>query len=305
MSEQQTALEEAHRLAEHIRSYGVKVSIELQPGVGPSSWWSPSKIAETSHHTVSRRSMGLTPVLALCKRGRVDVPGPLCNGYGGYDEVYRIITMGWANHPGLGGPLWVPAGIIPRNNGRPYLWGTEYEGGLDPADFSASYREFMARSNAGILDYLGQPVEAHIEHATWTPRKIDRLGYTAAIGRAEIRAVMQAARQDAGLTPHQQEEDMIALIELLYRHYLDRQAAPQDVLWWSDRAAHDNLNAEQLHVLFRESKAEKGTVRRAYVIYLKREPQPHEVEQWSDGETIEQVFAGVIASKEAQEKKGQ
>lgn len=182
------ALARAHALKAALEKYGVPVSIELQQGVGGSQWYGTAFTAEMSHHTVSRPSMGNTPCLALVKRGRTDVAGPLCNGYGGYDMVYRIITMGWANHPGLGGPTNIGGRTVPKNNGRPYFWGTEYEGGLE--QWGPEMHEFMARANRGILDWLNRDVSAHLEHNTWAPgRKIDRLGYTAQIGRERIAAV--------------------------------------------------------------------------------------------------------------------
>lgn len=184
-----TALAAAQQLAAAIQRRGVTVSIELQQGAsqnGTKRWdRSTPKVGVLSHHTVSRPSQGATPCLALVKRGRSDVPGPLCNGYGGYDLVYRIITMDIANHSGAGGPLWVPGFTIPKDQGRYYLWGTEYEGGLEA--WTPEMREFMARANAGILDYLGLQVAAHGEHLTWAPRrKIDRLGYTTQSGQSEI-----------------------------------------------------------------------------------------------------------------------
>jgi hypothetical protein len=131
--------------------------------------------------------------LALCKRGRSDLPGPLCNGYGGRDLVYRIITMGLANHTGEGGPLTLGRFRIPADSARPFLWGTEWEHpGVRPHEWTDEMREFTARSNAGILDWLGQPLEHHVEHSTWAVnRKIDRLGYTKKEGQAEIRPFME------------------------------------------------------------------------------------------------------------------
>lgn len=188
------ALREAERLADSVRKYGVTVSIEAQPGANGAWWTGVKKIAEMSHHIVSRKSMGPTPGLALVKRGRTDVPGPLCNGYGGFDRVFRVITMGIANHSGRGGPLTLEGFTIPQDNGRWYSFGIEYEGGLSEADWDPEFRDFMARSNAGVLDYLGRTVQSHAEHSTWAPgRKIDRLGYSALRGRQEIVDAMKVA----------------------------------------------------------------------------------------------------------------
>ena len=195
------AQQAAQRLRSALLDHGVrKVSIELMPGRPTSSgsrWLNSRFIGVMSHHTAGPAA-GLTPSLALCKRGRSGIPGPLCNGYGGRDLVYRIITMGLANHPGKGGPLTLGRFRIPADSARPYLWGTEWEHpGTAAHPWTDDMREFTARSNAGILDWLGQPIGHHVEHSTWAPgRKIDRLGYTAASAQDEIQPFL--SRVDAG-----------------------------------------------------------------------------------------------------------
>ena len=182
-----TAMAEAKHLKAIMERHGVRCSIELQPGRPWSGdQWYSRKYGIMNHHTAGSRK-GDTPSLALCKRGRTGIPGPLCNGYGGRDLVYRIITLGLANHPGQGGPLVVSGVRIPRDSARPSMWGTEWEhDGV--TQWPAPMREFMGRANAALLEWLGRPIEASIEHSTWTPtRKIDRFGYTANSGQAEIR----------------------------------------------------------------------------------------------------------------------
>lgn len=196
------ALAEARRLQAIMQRHGVRCVIDLKPDSG-GRWFEPMahRVAEMSHHIVSSRAHGTTRFYQLVRDGRSDVVGPLANGYGGWDMVYRVITLGRANHPGRGGPLTVAGKTIPRDNARPYTWGTEYEGGMNPADWTPAYREFMARANAAILEWLGLPLSAHIEHSTWAPgRKNDRLGYTAASGRAEITKALNT-------TPTSSEED--------------------------------------------------------------------------------------------------
>lgn len=181
----------ANRLREALLDHGVRaVSIELQQGSGGSGWGVAPFVRGLGHHIASRPSQGLTPGLALVKRGRSDLAGPLCNGYGGYDLVARIITMAWANHPGAGGPWSVPGwGTVPVDNGRPYIFGWEFEGGFEP--YTDEMHDFMARCGAGTLDWLGNaPLECWDEHKGWAgPRKPDRIGYTTASGRARIAAV--------------------------------------------------------------------------------------------------------------------
>ena len=183
------ALIAAQDLRGHLLAAGVQaVSIELVMGRGEGGWHDDRWIGTLGHHIVSRRTQGNTPGLKLVKVGRTDLVGPLCNGYGGFDEIARIICMGWANHPGAGGPAIFPSGIIPANNGRPYLFGWEFEGGIIESDFTPSYRIFMGRCLAGTLNWRRLDERSHFDHKHWAPgRKVDRLGYTLAQARAEIK----------------------------------------------------------------------------------------------------------------------
>ena len=205
-----TAEAKALRLREALLDHGVpEVRINLlegRPNPYADRWDALHVVADFSHHTVSRYSpTRLTPSRKICRTGRSDVPGPLCNGYGGWDLAYEITTLGYANHSGAGGPYLVNGYKIPKDSARRYTFGTEYEGGLSEADWdrklvnprtkkAMTFREFMGRSNAGIQDYFNLPRKAHIEHRNWTmgnpvvrdARKIDRLGYTLNDGIAEI-----------------------------------------------------------------------------------------------------------------------
>lgn len=214
-----TDIVHARRLAKHIEKYGVRVSIELQAGAGGSGWVDVRHRLNMSHHTVSRPSNGMTPCLRLVKVGRPDVPGPLCNGYMGYDRVYRIITLGRANHPGAGGPITLDGLTIPKDNGRPYIWGTEFEGGLEP--WTREMHEAMAAVNAGITDWLaedhGRTIQCNLEHKDWAPRrKIDRLGYTRELSMNRVQAFRNATGGLGGglspigpiITPVPEEDDM-------------------------------------------------------------------------------------------------
>lgn len=215
------ALRRARIVRDCLLAHGVpEVSIELQPGrpvyAGEDQWNALDPVAVLSHHIASNPSPGNpVPGLGLVKRGRPDLGGPLANGTAGVDLVYRILTLGLANHPGYGGPWTVsgPCGtfIIPKDNARPFVWGTEYEGGYTDAVWDATYthasgvamtfREFMGRCNAGLVEAVWAinsygrtpPRNAdlsgyHGEHKTWAPgRKPDRRNYTTEDGRAEIR----------------------------------------------------------------------------------------------------------------------
>lgn len=238
MTGRTTALKRAKTIREVMLDYGVpEVAVGgLLPG-RPSSgdvWNSLNPVSVFSHHIVSRPTpSNPTPGLRLVREGHSALPGPLCNGHAGVDLVYRIITLGWANHPGFGGPYTFrgPLGnfTVPRDNARPYAWGTEYEGGLSEQVWdqkytnrrtgkSMTFREFMGRCNAALTEAIWLPgVNSHGEydditpgmdlsgyhgeHKTWAPtRKIDRLGYTTESGRAEIR---RYKGKEEDMTPEQ------------------------------------------------------------------------------------------------------
>jgi hypothetical protein len=194
-----TTMAAAQELATALRDFGMKVSIELRTDA-QGSWRVNDFVRNLQHHTVSRPSNGMTPCLSLVKYGRSDLSGPLCNGYLGYDGVARIITMGYANHPGLGGPWSVAGhGTVPRDNGRPYIFGWEHEGGY-PESWTGPYEkmhDWMARCGAAVLEWRGLPLTCSGEHKTWAgARKIDRLNYTTESGRERIRLVQQTPEDD-------------------------------------------------------------------------------------------------------------
>jgi hypothetical protein len=200
-----TALPEARRLKKALLDCGVpQVSIELVEGrpADGDMWNNQFVVSDFAHHTVSRYSpQNKTPCLGICRNGRSDLPGPLCNGYAGFDLVARIITLGYANHSGAGGPMTVPSGVakpqsytIPKDSARRYAFGWEFEGGLAEADWDRVYtnastgkkmnfHEFMARCLNGTQAMYDLPLGAHAEHKTWSSEgKIDRMGYTKGSG---------------------------------------------------------------------------------------------------------------------------
>lgn len=174
--------EGAVRLRNIMNKYGVTCSIELQEGRGLDPWLFPWKPLRMQHHTATHYNGptgNLTPALWTVKHGRSDVPGPLANGYGGFDLVYRIICMGLANHPGEGGPITIDGVFIPANSARLPTWGTEYEGGYEEWEDIPGMLEFMGRADAALAEFYGRPLSSQMEHSTWAPdRKIDRLHFT-------------------------------------------------------------------------------------------------------------------------------
>lgn len=244
MSDYQSALTKARNMRAVLLDHGVpEVSIELRPGrPNPYGVWDAGFfVAEMSHHTVSRYGSNKTPVLSLCKNGRSDLPGPLCNGYGGWDLCYRIITFGYANHPGSGGPFTVPAlsagrFTIPKDSARRYAWGTEWEGGINESDWDKvltnprnfkkmTMREFMGRSNAGLEAALEIHKDAHLEHSTWTSRKIDRLHYSRAEGIKE-----KSPFRDVKPEPDLPTVDL-SNVRTQFRRFLGLEKGEVEVLW--------------------------------------------------------------------------
>lgn len=211
------AIEEARDLKRIMAKHGVECVVELRrgrPNVDGSDWWTRKHVS-MNHHTAGP-AKGLTPTYSLVRNGRSDLPGPLANGYGGRDHVYRIITMGLANHPGEGGPLTVAGFYIPRDSARISTWGTEWEHtGVDP--WPRAMKDFMARSNAALLEWMDRPVRASIEHKTWAPdRKIDRNAYTAEKGQDEVSAYLDTIAPPAPPVPigdvTQEEDGMILIV---------------------------------------------------------------------------------------------
>lgn len=187
------ARREAAALKTIMGRHGVKCSIELQAGRPWSGdQYYTRKSVLVNHHTAGPRT-GDTPSLGICKRGRggdVPLPGPLCNGFGGRDHVYRILTFGLANHPGLGGPLTVAGFHIPKDSARISTWGTEYEhDGMSP--WPSAMIEFMGRANAALCEYWQISPARSIEHATWAPRRKNdrhpRFATSGSTGVADIR----------------------------------------------------------------------------------------------------------------------
>lgn len=181
-----TALASARRLKVEMERCGLRCSIELQAGRGADPWGVYTKYLRMWHHIASYYKPGgsLTPLLWLIKQGRPDVIGPLANGYLGFDGVYRIICMGEANHPGLGGPITIDGVHVAKNSARKPTWGTEVEGGYqtweDIDRMGPPMLEYMGRADVALAAWSKRPLTSQLEHKTWAPgRKFDRKDFDA------------------------------------------------------------------------------------------------------------------------------
>lgn len=194
---QALALAEAKQLQKIVQSKGVKCTIELKVGRpwAGDDWYSEKEVL-MNHHTAGPSS-GLTPSYGVCRNGRPGVPGPLCNGYGGRDLVFRIVTMGLANHPGEGGPLTVAGVRLPKDSARIASFGIEWEHN-GTSVWPAAMKEFMGKVGAAVIEWMDRPVTASIEHSSWTTRKIDRNLFhrSGSTGQALIRPYMGTIEED-------------------------------------------------------------------------------------------------------------
>jgi hypothetical protein len=241
------------------------VSVELQIGKGPTAnpWYNTHFIAHLNHHTAGPRS-GLTPSLSVCKLGRSDLEGPLCNGYGGRDFVYRIITFGYANHPGLGGPATFGNNVVPKDNGRPYLWGTEFEHDGVTA-WADEMVEWMARCNAGILDFLGVGPEAQGEHKDpWAPgRKSDRniITRNGSIARTKAAWITKEDEDVANTTKELEDAAYAAITRYERERHATGQPTPQEAYQATDDVLKQvQSNGSQLSNMLRTLAALNDTL---------------------------------------------
>lgn len=252
---------EAVRLKAIMARYGVRCSIELQPGrpwTG-DQWYSP-KLLRMHHHTATYPRQGLTPALGICKRGRSDVPGPLCNGYGGYDLVYRIITLGLANHPGAGGPITIDDVTVPKDSARISTWGTEWEGGY--TDWTPGFREFMGRADVALAEWLDRSVTSQLEHKTWAPgRKTDRLNFDRTVGIALTSRWAATLAPEPPTTPTTPpKEDGDDMWNATDAEKIERKYVLAHQLWLAQTAAEQSVSDALAAKMLAEGKSVKDTL---------------------------------------------
>lgn len=322
------ATREARRLRNIVQDqFGVQTVIDLKKGRpwSGNDWWSPHFIGHLGHHIVSRRSHGLTPFYNLVRNGRSDLPGPLSQFYIGFDGVFRIITLGLANHPGRGGPWSLPGGIVPENSGRAYLVGTEVEGGLDWSDWDADFRRLQARVFAGILTWMGRDERSHGEHGRpWAiGRKTDRIRYYQDLERARKEIARELGRDYGGLDMTGRYGDSGDAINVLQRNLrklgfdpgaIDGVFGPKtrDALkaWaasrgknWGGRAYHPSAYVEMQDALHEHREAEhEKRLDRHYQRLENQHRRTRELEvMHRDGGTHPVVLPGEVQATETPE----
>ncbi len=276
MSAESNARAEASQLKAVMQRWGVRCSIELQ--AGRNGAWIVPKYLRMHHHTATRPSQGATPALGIVKTGRPDVPGPLANGYGGYDLVFRIITMGLANHPGQGGPIIIDGVAVPRDSMRSPSFGVEWEGGYE--EWTPQFLEFMGRADNALAEWMRRPDTSQLEHKTWAPtRKIDRYKFTRERGMGLTR---MWSDQEEDMTPDQaktldnvaerlirMEKDLTAVHKRAPGYFAKDPAATDSVVYYVDAAHQSKVSMSvggKLHELLKFFHAGAGHEVRAVTL---------------------------------------
>lgn len=121
------------------------------------------------HHTGTAAS-GNMPTLEVLKRGRSDLPGPLCQIGLGRDGACYVVAAGRANHAGAG--VW--RGVATGNSS---FIGIEAENKGDPEEaWPEVQMDAYRRAVAALLRRMGAPAGmccAHGEYARPAGRKND------------------------------------------------------------------------------------------------------------------------------------
>ena len=135
------------------------------------------------HHTASRAGSGDLPSLRICRQGRSDLQGPLCNLLVGRAGTVVAISDGYANHAGrMSADAWsrLTTGREPVRQtgpdngpvGNGHLIGIENNGLGEP--WPADQVDVVIDICVAICSHFGwDPTSAVIGHKEGTRRKID------------------------------------------------------------------------------------------------------------------------------------
>ena len=145
------------------------------------------------------------PGLASCKRGRPDLPGPLCQININRQGVVNVVTDGRANHAGSGSSVVlrdVKANIAPiadarkrrltdDTDGNRWFIGVEVDNDGVGEPYSPEVQAALINVCVALCQHFGWSAERVIHHREWTSRKID-MSWRGAL-RPRIRARLKAA----------------------------------------------------------------------------------------------------------------
>ena len=153
------------RLGDALRRAGLNV-ISDSPVPGRPYSFDP-RYGVLDHHTVSTASDAAQ--IAMLKRGRSDLPGPLCQVYVCWQtpNAVAVISEGRANHAGRGGMSGVPT-----SDGNRWFRGIEV-GASGATAISGQQLATLIKTNKALLEYARLSWVKVYGHKEWTSRKID------------------------------------------------------------------------------------------------------------------------------------
>jgi len=137
------------------------------------------------HHTASTAEKAS---IELCRKGRSDLPGPLCHGVIAKSGTVYLVGYGRANHAGLGDSAVLDAVRAGRKLPRPRRWNADgnrffygFEcinagNGRDP--WPDAQLEAIVRASAALCRHHGWESNRVISHAEWQKGKIDPKGFS-------------------------------------------------------------------------------------------------------------------------------
>jgi hypothetical protein len=140
------------------------------------------------HHTASPKS-GDAPTLNVCKNGRPNLPGPLCQIVLGRSGKAYVLAANRCNHAGdgaqqvldrvkkdepvIGNAVTNKYADVKGLSGNGYFYGIEVENTGTGEDYPDAQIQALAKICAAICTWRGWTANRVIHHRQWTIRKVD------------------------------------------------------------------------------------------------------------------------------------
>lgn len=177
---------------------------------GRSGSFSP--VGVIVHHTATAG-----PALAVCQKGRADLPGPLCHINLTRNGLAHVVSDGRANHAGKGSGevlARVRSDMAPRGDaakvgladdtdGNRWFYGIEVDNDGRGQLYPAVQLEALAEVCAALCRHHGWTANRVIHHREWTRRKVD-MSYRGDLRGAVARLLAPPATQP----DHDEEEEV-------------------------------------------------------------------------------------------------
>ena len=189
-------------------------------------------------HDTAGPPTGDAPDLAICRDGRSDLAGPLCQLLIGRSGSVWVIAGGRANHAGVG----ALAPYVPQNTGNQCLVGIEMENTGTGTEPWPDHQVAVAQQCAAVLLRRLVPAMTHPPafvpvwgHKEYAPgRKPDPVGIDMGQFRSAVAGILNP--------PPVQEDDMpgihqlgaaMATLDQLYRNHRGTAPTPAEELSWA------------------------------------------------------------------------